>query len=446
LDPFIHERYDFMPSAAKGASSDLRVLMGLLERLARLDPRRTLRLQLEKVRSLADALVVERDAYLRQRDVALGERNELRRQLDIVVGEHKELLHQRDQALGERNEVLWQRDGAISACNGLRRQLAERIEQWEHRTDMAARRGRGRPAMTRERLLLFLHLTKTGGVTLNNIIVRNLSIGEYLVIAVPPRDDSALWTWSNAEVRRALAALTPEAADRIRAVLGHYGPSVQRHLPKPCAVVTMLRDPVERLLSYFYYDVHRGMRPAALFEEFVEEGKDLALDNYMTRILSGIGELDPADKAASLQTHAPVDDAAFAQATKTVDKCLIAGTTDQFDETLLVLAADLGWSLTDLVYQPGNVTSGRRATDDLRPGVRERLLQMNQYDVDLLAHARAHLARRIAAYHGDFDRDLSLFRELNSLFQRGTPTEELRRIERHALGEATDRQWTQRRS
>jgi hypothetical protein len=45
---------------------------------------------------------------------------------------------------------------------------------------------------------------------------------------------------------------------------------------------------------------------------------------------------------------------------------------------------------------------------------------------------RTHLARRIAAYPGDFDRDLALFGELNSLFLRGAPVEELHRLEREA--------------
>ena len=108
-----------------------------------------------------------------------------------------------------------------------------------------------------------LHLAKTGGITLNDIIVRNLSSGEYLVIEMPPRDEFALWTWSNAELTRALAGMAADAVERIRAVLGHYGPGVQRHLPKPCAVVTILRNPVDRLLSYFYYDVQRGVRSDA---------------------------------------------------------------------------------------------------------------------------------------------------------------------------------------
>jgi hypothetical protein len=65
--------------------------------------------------------------------------------------------------------------------------------------------------------------------------------------------------------------------------------------------------------------------------------------------------------------------------------------------------------------------------------LREKILNWNRYDALLFDRARAHLARRIAAYRGDFARDLSLFRGLNSQFQRGAPVEELRHIEREAV-------------
>ena len=45
------------------------------------------------------ATVAERDAFLLQRDIALGERNELRRQLDEMTGERNEFRRQLDAAL-----------------------------------------------------------------------------------------------------------------------------------------------------------------------------------------------------------------------------------------------------------------------------------------------------------------------------------------------------------
>jgi hypothetical protein len=69
------------------------------------------------------AVSAERDAYLHQRDEALGERNELRRQLDIAIGERNEYLCQRDIAIG--NEYLRQRDIAIGERNVLQDRVAK---------------------------------------------------------------------------------------------------------------------------------------------------------------------------------------------------------------------------------------------------------------------------------------------------------------------------------
>jgi hypothetical protein len=65
--------------------------------------------------------------------------------------------------------------------------------------------------------------------------------------------------------------------------------------------------------------------------------------------------------------------------------------------------------------------------------VRSQLLRLNQYDAELVERANTHLARRIAAYPGDFPKDLALFRRINTLFQQGAPIEELHRIEYEGL-------------
>ena len=391
-----------------------------------------------------DELMGLRDAYLRQRDEAIGECNELRRQLDDAIGVRNELQRQRDEAIGERNEVRRQLDDAIGIRNelqrqrdeviGLKNQLTDRVARHVHRADMASRRGWPRPmAATRDRILLFLHLAKTGGVTLNEIIVRNLADGDYLVIDMPPRNESALWTWSPAEVDRAIAKKGGEDSGRIRAVLGHYRQGIQCHLPKPCGTITLLRDPTERVLSYFFYDVQRGVRPAAAsFDAFVEQAEDLALDNYMTRILSGLLELDPSGADATLETHRRVRDTDYLAARNTLDSCLMVGLTERFDETLLVLASRLGWALCDLVYERRNVSAGRPTNDSIGPATLKKLQDMNLHDVALFSYADTKLAQQIEEYPGDFDRDLALFRRLNTAFRAGARPDELRQMEYEA--------------
>jgi uncharacterized protein (DUF3084 family) len=95
------------------------------------------------------AVSAERDAYLDQRDKALGERNELRRQLDIAIGERNEYLRQRDIAIGERNEYLRQRDIAIGERNEYLRQRDIAIGERNVLQDRVAKQ----PAFIRDELI-----------------------------------------------------------------------------------------------------------------------------------------------------------------------------------------------------------------------------------------------------------------------------------------------------
>ena len=185
-----------------------------------------------------DEALGERNEYLRQRDEALGERNEYSRQRDEALGEREptrrwgsamnicasatrrwgsagsvKYLRQRDEALGERNEYLRQRDEALGERNeylrqrdealGERNRLADRSARYLHRADVIMHPA----AATGDRLLLFLHIAKTGGMTLADIFTRNLATEEYLQIDLAETDASATGIWSTATIERALARL-----------------------------------------------------------------------------------------------------------------------------------------------------------------------------------------------------------------------------------------------
>ena len=387
-------------------------------------------------------LAAERDEYLRQRDEALGERNEYLRQRDEALGERNEYLRQRDEALGERNEYLRQRDEALGERNeylrqrdealGERNRLADRSARYLHRADVIMHPA----AATGDRLLLFLHIAKTGGMTLADIFTRNLATEEYLQIDLAETDASATGIWSTATIERALARLPASGVAKLRAVWGHYRHGIQDHLPKPCATMTLLREPVDRLISAaFYTDLLAEKSLEALGDYLDRKHYHVGVDNAVTRLLSGRTALDPVapEPDATTENFPRVGEADLEAAAGNLESYLLVGTTDQFDETLIVLAGDLRWSLSDLVFERVNVTPSRPSADDISDALREQILSCSRYDAALFERARAHLRRRVAGYRGDFGRDLSLFRELNALYRRGAPTEELRRIEREAL-------------
>jgi hypothetical protein len=333
---------------------------------------RKLRLELQAAQTRIGVLCAERDAYLRQRDEAIGERNEL--------------LRQRDEAIGLKNLH------------------AERLARLAHRADLKLSR---KPRVgTRDRILLFPHVSESAGKTLADILLRNFLPGELLTLDASEMDDSAVETGSHQAVETALGRMRQSELDELRVVWGGCCHAIQAHLPKPCDCVTILRDPSARATS------------------------NRCHDNHMTRMLSGVVAGDPGPDEA-VENIPAVTDAVFEVAAKTLDGFLVIGLEDQFDQTLLVLGAELGWSLTDLVYCPPHAP--RPAVRDPPHHARSGERDWNRYDAALVERGRRHLAGRIAKYPGDFKNNLALFRWINMLFRKGVSMEELRRMEFHAL-------------
>src|SRR5262249_24656962 len=365
----------------------------------------------------------------------LGENQDLSFQLDVGA-KSDDLLRQRDVALGERNELLRQRDLAI----GLTNLQADLLARHVHRRDVAARRAAAgerspvRMAGARDRMMLFLFLLKAGGETLLDVFVRNLETRDYLVIDNNDIRRSALGTWSDLAIDNALGRLQRNQVDDLRFAWGPYRHGVDARLPKPCAGVTLLHDPLDRAIAHFLW-ADPGRDPAGALKHYLSSDNShcpLLLANYMTRIRSAAIELDPAEAGATTANHRRVSQADFDLAASNLDGYAVVGLTDQFDETLLVLGRDLGWSLSDLLYKSTDVAKSHLAVAKISAPLRDKLMDWNRYDMALIERARAHLARRIHEYPC-FEQDLALFRKLNALLQQGTPIEDLRRLEYDAV-------------
>jgi homopolymeric O-antigen transport system ATP-binding protein len=387
----------------------------------------------------------QRHEIPQHRDIASEEGNELVRRHETIFREDNELPSQRDtplEFLRQRDAALRQRDLAI----GLSNMQADRLARYVHRGDVIARRatiasqsGRAIPtrhavAGTRDRMMLFVYLANAGGKTLIDILIRNLDTKDFLVIDNAEIDGSGFGTWSHCAAEKAFRRLQNSQIDDVRFVWGPYRHGVQTVLPKPCACVTLLREPLERLILHYHDWTGTMKNPAGRLNELLlSQCVPLLIDNYMTRILSGVPALDPVQPGATTESHPRVAEADFERAANNLDSYMVVGLTDRFDEMLLVLGVDLCWSLTDLVYKPTNATDPCPIAAEIAKSARDTLMDWNRYDLVLVERARAQLARRISDYPGDFQKDLALFRRLNALFQQGVPVEDLRRMEYDAI-------------
>jgi hypothetical protein len=199
-------------------------------------------------------------------------------------------------------------------------------------------------------LLIFVHVPKAGGSTLRSIMMRSVLADERIAMDQP---SSALMDM------------------RLRLFAGHVRFGLHHGLTRPVRYVTMLREPVSRYLSDFFYafqsDDHR-------LRDEIRSGR-LTLEDY----LMGRQASDPRGlirQVAGLD-GAATDDVALATRVME-DSYALVGLTERFDESALLLAHLMGWGPP--LYLPKNRTrmdpAARRIRDAYHanplPDVRQR--------------------------------------------------------------------------
>jgi hypothetical protein len=198
------------------------------------------------------------------------------------------------------------------------------------------RRARGREGSRRagyhdavdaEPLLVFLHNAKTGGMTLRDIVGAHYARRQLLNIRGEHRTLDAVL--SRTELRR------PE----LSIIEGHIPFGVHRRIPRPCQYVSLLREPTDRLVSFFYYSWSRHQQrssepyPYRSVAEFLDDDSNVEFDNGQTRRIAGI---DPPYGACTRELLELAMDNIRKQ-------FLVVGATEAFDSFLVRLRRAQGW-------------------------------------------------------------------------------------------------------
>jgi hypothetical protein len=133
-----------------------------------------------------------------------------------------------------------------------------------------------------------IHLEKTGGMTVRDIIARQH----------PQESVYAVNEGSFSD-----ASFTQRIADqRLQAKFGHFGFGLHKQIDRPCRYITMVRYPIERMVSGFHYS--RQIHPSGgYFHEITLEQlvAEPGRDNGQTRRLSGHGRLGDRDPYSGMR-------------------------------------------------------------------------------------------------------------------------------------------------
>jgi hypothetical protein len=239
------------------------------------------------------------------------------------------------------------------------------------------------------RRLVFLHIPKTAGMTLRAVIRHNY----------PPR---SVWE----ALRGDDPIVPPDQLSNVCVIAGHFSFGAERALGIEADSITILRDPIERLVSFYYYVRRRGPEHALFryadgsFADFVASDY-FELHNDMTRQLSGVsGEAD-ANALAVAKYNLLHEIAAF-------------GTDDRFDETLLLFQRRFSWRT--IHYRRENVTSKRPPLTSMDANALRLLERNNELDLELWDFAQRELAARLDAQPTEFHDALRRFRRRNRAY------------------------------
>jgi hypothetical protein len=178
----------------------------------------------------------------------------------------------------------------------------------------------------------------------------------------------------------------------VRVVTGHFPLCTVERLPGTFATFTVLRDPVERALSFLRHQREEEPRfRGARLEEIYEEPicRDGLLRNHMVRMLS----LSSEEMTDGALTPIAVDDARLAAAQDALEQRVdVVGVQERFDAFCAELEARFGWNLGPPRF------ANRTAHIDADAVLRARIATDNEYDSRLYDFARDLVARRTPAW------------------------------------------------
>lgn len=245
--------------------------------------------------------------------------------------------------------------------------------------------------------LIFLHVPKTAGTTVRAIIERQYSSLQVY----------AIYEGSRAAEHHTISDLKalPEAEKKkIKVYAGHVSYGLHEFIPQPAKYYAMLRDPVDRIISYYHHAMHHNPKFSAnkisLMKFFAH--KNHQLHNQQTRILSG--------------TKARFDDCSDEMLWTAIDNinerfCSV-GITEMFDESILLLRRLMAWDLPEYVHE--NVSVGRPARDFFSEAEINLITKNNQLDILLYSYVRKQLQKKISEDPIKFHEELAKLRRGNA--------------------------------
>jgi hypothetical protein len=255
-----------------------------------------------------------------------------------------------------------------------------------------------RPAFDQPHRYFFVRMQRTAGAALRRRLVNHF--GEAAVYPIRGVDGT-----DPMKLRVSIDLLLERLAARggeIRVITGHFPLCTTELIDGRFTTLTLLREPVERTLSYLRR--HREFKPSDRhrpLEEIYDDPMHFhgAVHNHMTKMLS----LRPDEMVAGMLTHVEFHRDLLERAKEALAGIDAVGLQERFEDFCAELSARFGWRLGD----PETVNAS--VPVEAPASLRARIAEDNAFDVELYEFAKRLLndggrarpgAELLSAVHG----------------------------------------------
>lgn len=251
--------------------------------------------------------------------------------------------------------------------------------------------------------VIFLHIPKTAGSTLQTILKQQYELNEIFYVKnfkPEPLDE--------------LSKMPETQRKKIKIFTGHMYFGLHEFLPQPSTYITIIRNPIERVISHYCHVIRRGCdhhlhqtvtSHNMSIKDYVCSGVTTEINNGQVRLLSGIPGMN--------SSYAECPDTMLETAKKNLQKHFsIIGLTERFDETLILLQKKVGWRLP--FYCKQNVNHKKLRKEEISKDTLDCIVKFNELDMELYEYAQKNFEQTIIQQYPYIHMDLKVFKLLNN--------------------------------
>ncbi|WP_375514762.1 sulfotransferase family 2 domain-containing protein [uncultured Nostoc sp.] len=241
-----------------------------------------------------------------------------------------------------------------------------------------------------EKTVIFLHLPKTGGLSLVYIASTNYDSSSVYII-----DERPLYSIDGqvSQSIKDLKGLPLQEKRKIKFLAGHTSFGIHEYIPNESTYITLLREPVDRVISCYYYLLanpdhlyHKDLTQNNMsFEEFLysQDSKQFTIyDNFQVRLLSGITGVKYGKCYQEMLEAAKLNLNNFFS---------MVGLTEKFDDFLILCEKNLGWKFVS--PQRRNVNSNRPSKNEISEKALRKIEADNALDIELYNYVKKQVEK-----------------------------------------------------